>query len=166
MALSARHILLTLGLSGALCTHAAAGMHPAIEAFVSYCFKAGQTVERAHRNMERVAGNPLPFTLTFWDKSLAPAPGTPAHAERRCKVDFEGEHGEAATRAVQAKMTSPPVFGSAIPLPAPYEAEPGTTYIEGRELLRGRVAVVHIGTRGDRTFIAVDRLPAGMGLPE
>jgi hypothetical protein len=140
--------------------------HPAIDAFTSWCFKAGQTADRARANMERDAGSPLPFTLTFWDKSLVPAPGTPDHAERRCEVRFLGDYRQDAVQTVQAKMATPPVFGTAIPLPAPYAAEAGTAYIEGRELLRGRVAVVHIGTRGDHTFIAVDRLPAGMGLPE
>ncbi len=144
----------------------AAGAHPAIDSFVSFCFKAGQTVEQARTNMESVAGSPLSFTLTFWDKSLAPAPGTPDHAERRCAVDFAGNHGQTAMRAIQAKMARPPVFGTPIPLPAPYAAVDGTEYIEGRELLRGRIAVVHIGTRDDRTFIAVDRLPAGMRLSE
>ncbi|WP_229801458.1 hypothetical protein [Tateyamaria omphalii] len=141
-------------------------MHPAIDAFVSYCFKAGQTVARAQINMERVAGAPLPFELVFWDKSLEPAPGTPDHAERRCEVRFHGDHAQAAMSAVQAKMATPPIFGVAIPLPQPYGPEPGTVYIQARELLLERVAVVHIGTQDNQTFIAVDRLPAGMGLPE
>lgn len=140
--------------------------HPAIEAFTAWCFKAGQTAMRAQANMETSAGTPLPFDLTFWDTSLEPAPGTPAHAERRCEVSFDGDHADIATAAVQAKMAAPPVFGTSIPLPTPYAAEPGTAYIDGRALLWGRVAVVHIGTRGARTFIGVDRLPAGMGLPE
>ena len=63
-------------------------------------------------------------------------------------------------------MATPPVFGTSIPLPAPYAATPGTAYIDGRALLRGRVAVVHIGTRAGRTFVSVDRLPAGMGVSE
>lgn len=160
MAVTAAYSLMLTVLAGS------AQAHPAIEAFTSFCFKAGQTEARAQSNMEGLAGSPLPFTLTFWDKSLEPAPGTPDHAERRCAVDFEGANATAAVKAVQAKMATPPVFGTPIPLPAPYTAEPGTAYIEGRELLRGRVAVVHIGTRDNRTFIAVDRLPAGMGLPE
>ncbi|WP_299138116.1 hypothetical protein [uncultured Tateyamaria sp.] len=144
---------------------AAGGAHPAVTAFTTYCFKAGQTAEQARANMQSVAGVPLPFALTFWDTSLEPAPTAPAHAERRCEVQFDGDM-PAALRAVQAKMATPPVFGTPIPLPAPYAPEAGTAYIEGRELLRGRVAVVHIGTRGTQTFIGVDRLPAGMGLPE
>ncbi len=116
--------------------------------------------------MEGLTGAPLPFALSFWDKTLAPAPETPAHAERRCEVSFEGDHTATAVNVVRAKMASPPVFGTPIPLPAPYAPEAGTTMIEGRELLRKRVAVVHIGTRGTRTFIAVDRLPAGMGVTD
>ncbi|MEL6451418.1 MAG: hypothetical protein AAFQ19_09165 [Pseudomonadota bacterium] len=145
---------------------APAQAHPAIQAFTDWCFKAGQTPAQARRNMEGDAGTPLPFTLTFWDTSLEPAAQAPRHAERRCEVSFDGDHAAQAVTDVQAKMATPPVFGTPIPLPAPYQAEPGTAYIEGRALLRGRVAVVHIGTRGAQTFIGVDRLPAGMGLPE
>ncbi|WP_299375197.1 hypothetical protein [uncultured Tateyamaria sp.] len=46
---------------------------------------------------------------------------------------------------------------------APCMAKPGTACVEARELLRGRVAVVHIGTRGDQTYIGVGRLPVRMG---
>ena len=140
--------------------------HPAIDAFTTWCFKAGQTPARAAANMQQTAGTPLPFDLTFWDVSLEAAVGTPKYAERRCEVSFPGDHAQAAVIAVQAKMAQPPVFGTPIPLPEPYTAEAGTAFIEGRELLRGRVAVVHIGTRGENTFIGVDRLPAGMGVPE
>ena len=140
--------------------------HPAIDAFTTWCFKAGQTPARALANMESTAGSPLPFDLTFWDASLEPSQDAPVHAERRCEVSFEGDHASDAVTAVKAKMATPPVFGTTIPLPSPYAAEDGTAYIDGRELLRGRVAVVHIGTRGNTTFIGVDRLPAGMGLPE
>ncbi|MEL6566743.1 MAG: hypothetical protein AAFQ59_20055 [Pseudomonadota bacterium] len=147
------------------CTAVPASAHPAIEAFTRYCFKAGQTAADAQANMETVAGAPLPFQLVFWDKSLEPAPETPPYAERRCEVIFDGDAAARATRAVQAKMAMPPVFGTPLPLPAPFEATPGTAYIEARELLRRRVAVVHIGVRdnGATTFIRVDRLPAGAG---
>lgn len=111
------------------------------------------------------AGDPLPFALTFWDKTLAPAPDTPAFSERRCEVAFAGDHAIDAVREVQAKMATPPVFGTSIPLTPPFVATDGTAYIDARELLRKRVAVVHIGTRaGPETFIRVDRLPAGKGL--
>lgn len=141
--------------------------HPAIDAFTTYCFKAGQTADDARANMETIAGAPLPFTLSFWDKSLEPAAGTPAYAERRCEVTFDGDHVVDAVQAVRFKMATPPVFGTVIPLPATHSTTPETALIEGRELLRKRVAVVHIGTRdaGAQTFITVDRLPAGMGLP-
>ncbi|WP_299375191.1 hypothetical protein [uncultured Tateyamaria sp.] len=140
--------------------------HPAIDAFTAYCFKAGQTAAQAQANMTNIAGDPLPFVLTFWDKTLEPAPGTPEYAERKCEVVFAGNHATAALNAVRAKMATPPVFGTVIPLPETHAATPGTVMIEGRELLRQRVAVVHLGTRdaGARTFISVDRLPAGMGL--
>jgi len=165
MAVSARYIASAILACGLANGAAASGAHPAVTAFTTYCFKAGQTAAQARDNMQMLAGTPLPFALTFWDTSLEPAPAAPAHAERRCQVQFDGDT-DAALRAVQAKMAKPPVFGTPIPLPAPYAPEPGTAYIEGRELLRGRVAVVHIGTRGTQTFIAVDRLPAGMGLPQ
>ncbi|WP_299688986.1 hypothetical protein [uncultured Tateyamaria sp.] len=164
----ARHICLIAGVICA-CGFAVSAqvgpVHPGIKAFTSYCFKAGQTAAVARANMERNAGAPLPFELTFWDKSLEPAPGTPAHSERRCEVAFAGDQAGAAVDAVQAKMAMPPVFGTPLPLPAPFAATPGTAYIEARELLRRRVAVVHIGVRGDtaETFLRVDRLPAGEG---
>lgn len=138
--------------------------HPAIDAFTAYCFKAGQTAAQARTNMQGIAGDPLPFTLTFWDKTLEPAPVAPAHAERRCEVRFDGDHADAAVAQVQAKMAMPPVFGTSIPLTPPYAAVDGTAYLDARELLRGRVAVVHIKTASDQTVITVDRLPAGKGL--
>ena len=143
-----------------------AAAHPGIEAFTAVCFKAGQTVTDARANMQAVVGGPLPFLLTFWDTSLEPAPEAPPHSERRCEVLMKGDFADAAVRAVQAKMATPPVFGTPLPLPAPYAAAAGTAYIEARELLRERVAVVHIGVHGDgaETFIRVDRLPAGMGI--
>ncbi|WP_299726373.1 hypothetical protein [uncultured Tateyamaria sp.] len=145
----------------------AATAHPAIDAFTAYCFKAGQTPAQAHANMADLVGDPLPFTLTFWDKTLEPAPNTPAYAERRCEVVFDGDHAADAVTKVQAKMAKPPVFGTSIPLTPPFAANDGTAYLDARELLRKRVAVVHIGTRkGPETFIRVDRLPPGMGLSE
>lgn len=156
-----------LASAAVLACAAAAQAHPAIDAFVAYCFKAGQTSAQARENMTALVGDPLPFTLTFWDKTLELAPGTPAYAERRCEVSFDGDHATKAVTQVQAKMAAPPVFGTSIPLTAPFEATDGTAYIDARELLRSRVAVVHIGTRpGPETFIRVDRLPPGMGLPE
>ncbi|WP_415921489.1 hypothetical protein [Tateyamaria sp. SN6-1] len=159
-----------LAFSGAVMSATApalAAEHPAIAAFTAYCFKAGQTAEDARANMEKAAGTPLPFALEFWDTSLEPAPSAPAFSERRCEVSFAGDHAADAVQAVQAKMATPPVFGTPLPLPDPFAATPGTSYIEARELLRQRVAVVHIGTRADgaETFIRVDRLPAGQGLP-
>lgn len=144
----------------------AAQAHPAIDAFTAYCFKAGQTPDRARANMQSVAGDPLPFDLTFWDTTLEPAPQAPAHAERRCEVAFDGDHADAAVAQVQAKMAMPPVFGTSIPLTPPYGPTDGTAYLDARELLRGRVAVVHIRTANGQTVITVDRLPAGMGLSE
>lgn len=140
--------------------------HPAIESFTTYCFKAGQTPAMARANMEGLAGAPLPFTLTFWDTTLVPEPDAPAHVERRCKVSFAGDHTADAVAAVREKMATPPVFGTPIALPAPFASGPGSALIEARELLRQRVAVVHIGQHEARTFIQVDRLPAGMGVPE
>ncbi|MEP2890345.1 hypothetical protein [Tateyamaria sp.] len=159
MALKSAHIAAFMLMTGG--AHA----HPAIHAFTAFCFKAGQTPAQAHANMASVAGNPLPFTLTFWDKTIVPAPGTPEITERRCEVTFDGDHADDALRDVQAKMATPPVFGTSIPLTPPYVATDTTVYIDARELLRKRVAVVHIGTKGAQTFIRVDRLPAGKGLP-
>lgn len=142
---------------------ATAGTVPdtAIASFNAVCFKAGQTATEARTRMQKHAGTPLPFALTFWDKTLEPAPGTPAQIERRCEVTFNGMHADAAIAALRVQMATPPVFGTAIDLPQTHAAEPGTALIEGRALLRGRVAVVHVGTRGARTFMAVDRLPPG-----
>ncbi|MFK7870539.1 MAG: hypothetical protein AB8B58_15030 [Roseobacter sp.] len=132
----------------------------AIASFNAVCFTAGQTAERARDRMQARDGSPLPYALTFWDTTLQPSPGTPALIERRCKVSFDGEHTDAAIAALQLQMQTPPVFGFAVPLPATHAVHPGTALIEGRELLRGRVAVVHVGREGASTFMAVDRLPA------
>lgn len=141
--------------------------HPAIDALAAYCFKAGQTPAQARANMTGLVGDPLPFTLTFRDTTPEAAPGTPAHAERHCEVAFEGDHAADAVTPVQAEMATPPVFGKSIVKAPPFAAQDGTAYIDARELLRKRVAVVHIGTRpAPETFIRVDRLPSGMGLPE
>ena len=148
-----------------LCVPAAAHSHPAITAFNTWCFKAGQTEAQARANM---SADTAPFTLTFWDDSLEPRPETaPAGVERRCEVAFAGDHTDTAITALRTQMATPPVFGTAIPLPDTHAATQGTALIEGRELLRDRVAVVHVGTRKDNTetFMAVDRLYAGLGLP-
>ncbi|MCV3272188.1 hypothetical protein [Roseobacter sinensis] len=153
-----RAALIPLALAGAASANSVA--ESAIASFTTLCFTAGQTAEEVQMNMQARDGAPLPYTLIFWDKTLAPAPGMPEEIERRCEVAFDGDHTEAAIAALREKMSTPPVFGFAIDLPATHEAEPGTALIEGRELLRGRVAVVHVGTRAGQTFMAVDRLPA------
>ena len=145
-----------------------ASANPAITAFNTWCFKAGQTEAQARANMK---ADTAPFTLTFWDDSLEPRPAdAPDGIERRCEVAFDGNFTSAAVKAVRHQMAAPPVFGTPIPLPATHQPTPGTALIEGRELLRGRVAVVHIGTRNTNgaliTFMAVDRLYDGLGLPK
>ena len=140
----------------------------AITTFNQWCFKAGQTEAQARDNMS--AGT-APFTLTFWDDSLEPRPADAQRSvERRCEVAFDGDHTAAAIEALRIQMATPPVFGTPIPLPDTHAVTPGTTLIEGRELLRGRVAVVHVGLRNAPhapvTFMAVDRLFDGLGLPE
>lgn len=137
-----------------------AGLADPISSFNAICFKAGQTAEEVQTNMQARDGAPLPYTLIFWDKTLAPAPGMPDVIERRCEVAFDGDHTEAAIAALREQMATPPVFGVPIDLPPTHAAEDGTALIEGRELLRGRIAVVHVGTRAGQTFMAVDRLPA------
>lgn len=132
----------------------------AIASFNAVCFTAGQTADRARERMQARDGTPLPYTLTFWDTTLEPAPGVPALIERRCKVSFKGQHANAAITALRKQMATPPVFGFDVPLPATHAAGPGTALIKGRELLRGRVAVVHVGIKDGSTFMTVDRLPA------
>lgn len=134
----------------------------AITAFNAWCFKAGQTEAQARANM---AADEAAFALTFWDDSLEARPtDAPDGVERRCEVIFDGSHTDRAITALRQQMQTPPVFGTKIPLPDTHVAEQGTALIEGRELLRGRVAVVHVGLRAGRTFMAVDRLYAGLGL--
>ncbi|QFT58971.1 hypothetical protein FIU94_09045 [Sulfitobacter sp. THAF37] len=138
-----------------------------IEAFNTWCFKAGQTVADARRNMQ---ADGAPFTLTFWDDSLEPRPAdAPEGVERRCEVAFDGDYTVEAIAALRAQMARPPVFGTPIPLPDTHTATTDTALIEGRELLRGRVAVVHVGIRNAPdapvTFMSVDRLYSGLGLP-
>ncbi|WP_299831769.1 hypothetical protein [uncultured Roseobacter sp.] len=152
-----------LVISALLATPAAAGTvaEQAIATFNAVCFKAGQTADQARSRMEARDGTPLPYTLTFWDRSLAPAPQAPSRIERRCEVSFAGDHTEAAIAALRTQMARPPVFGFRIDLPETHAPQTGTALIEGRELLRGRVAVVHVGLREGETFIGVDRLPDG-----
>lgn len=142
------------------------GQDAAIAAFNAWCFKAGQTESSIRTNMERDAGSPLPFDLVFWDVSIEPARmDLPDGVERRCEVSFMGDHTDEAVAGLRKQMATPPVFGTEIPLPETHTPLPGTVLIEGRELLQGRVAVVHVGTRDENTFIAVDRLFDGLGLP-
>lgn len=133
----------------------------AIASFNAVCFKAGQTPAEARARMQARDGAPLPYDLTFWDKTLEPAPDTQPRIERRCEIRFDGLHTRAAIDALRDQMATPPVFGFEIPLPATHAPTPGTALIEGRELLRGRVAVVHVGETAGQTFMAVDRLPRG-----
>ncbi len=137
----------------------------AINAFNNWCFKAGQTENDARRNM---AADPAAFALTFWDDSLEPRPANaPTGVERRCEVAFDGDHSNTAVSALRTQMQTRPVFGTKIPLPDTHWPQGGTVLLEARALLRGRVAVVHVGTRatasGKKTFMAVDRLYDGLG---
>lgn len=143
------------------------GQDAAIAAFNAWCFKAGQTESEIRANMTSSAGTPLPFDLVFWDVSLEPvAAKLPRGVERRCDVSFEGNHTAKAVAGLRKQMATKPVFGTAIPLPDTHQPLPGTVLIEGRELLQGRVAVVHVGMRDTKTFIAVDRLFDGLGLTQ
>ena len=142
------------------------GQDAALAAFNAWCFKAGQTADGIRTRMEQDTSSPLPFDLIFWDLSIEPTTDdVPAGGERRCEVSFSGNHTQQAVQALRKQMATPPVFGAVIPLPTTHTAEPGTVLIEGRELLRGRVAVVHVGQRNNQTFLAVDRLFDGLGLP-
>lgn len=157
---------LSCAASLALATSCTAG--GPITTFNKWCFKAGQTEADARANMNAGTAS---FTLTFWDDSLGPRPAhAPDGIERRCDVAFDGEHTREAITALRAQMATPPKFGTPIPLPKTHQADETTALIEARELLRGRVAVVHVGTRLEngttQTFMAVDRLYAGLGLPE
>lgn len=168
LALTAATMLSLTALLGAAGGAVADPSRQAIDAFNSWCFKAGQTEADARRNMNADAAE---FTLTFWDDSLAPRPAdAPKGVERRCEVAFAGAHTDTAIDALRKQMQTPPVFGTMIPLPETHSPQPGTALIEGRKLLRGRVAVVHVGIRGaddtTQTFMAVDRLYDGLGLTE
>ena len=159
-------VIALTALFGAAGSAVAGSADPAITTFNKWCFKAGQTTAQAHANMNT---QNAPFTLTFWDDSLEPRPAdAPKGVERRCKITFKGDHTTAALAALRKQMATPPVFGQPIPLPTTHHASTETTFIQGRELLRGRVAVVHIGTQNNRTqtFMAVDRLYDGLGLPD
>lgn len=145
--------------------HLGTATDAAIAAFTGFCFKAGQSPDQARQNMEKAVGSsPLPFELTFWDTTRAPAPEAPELIERRCEVAWRGQHTTVAIMALRSKMAEPPVFGTQVALPETHVPLKGTALIEGRALLRGRIAVVHVGTRDiagvKQTFIAVDRLPA------
>lgn len=140
---------------------AASVAETAIASFNAVCFKAGQTAQEARTRMEARDSTPLPYTLTFWDKTLETAPEAPQQIERRCDVAFDGSHTKAAVQALRVQMATPPVFGVKIALPDTHSPASGTVFIEGRELRRGRIAVVHVGLRNGQTFMTVDRLPVG-----
>ena len=150
-----------LSLSAGSAAFSGSAAATAIAAFNGVCFKAGQTAAQAQARMEERAGSPLPFALTFWDRTLEPGPADHPRIERRCEVLFAGDHTREAIDALRIQMATPPVFGFAITLPDTHTAGQGTALIEGRELLRGRIAVVHVGLRDGQTFMAVDRLPEG-----
>ena len=76
---------------------------------------------------------------------------------------MQASPADQAITALPQQMQTPPVSGTKIPLPDTHAAEQGTALIAGRETLRDRVAVVHVGLRAGRTFMAVDRLHAGPG---
>lgn len=154
-------LLLALSLASPVSARAS---QDAITAFNAWCFMAGQTASTIRANMEQGAGTPLPFELTFWDISIEPvANELPRGIERRCEVLFEGEHTSVAKKALRTQMATPPVFGKLIELPDTHRAGRGTALIEGRELFKGRVAVVHVGLREGKTFMVVDRLFDGLG---
>lgn len=127
----------------------------AINAFTDHCFTKGMTVAQAQDRMAPEAGG---FELEFYDTTLAPAAAITPGTDRRCAVRFSGNHTADAQAAVHAKMATPPVFGTPTALPGTHAARDGTTFIEARALLRGRLAVVHIGYRDGATFITVERL--------
>lgn len=165
-AMTAAHALSLTALIGAAGNAVADTAQEAITAFNAWCFKAGQTEADVRRNMQT---DEAAFALTFWDDSLEPRPmSAPRGIERRCEVAFGGDHSAQSIDALRVQMQIPPVFGKKIPLPDTHTPTEHTTLIEGRELLRGRVAVVHVGTRqtltGTTTFMAVDRLYDGLGL--
>ena len=160
-----RPFVITMSLALLPANLAFADTNPAITAFNTWCFKAGQTEAQARANMK---ADSTPFSLTFWDDSLEPRPAdAPRGVERRCEVAFKGDHSASAISEVRAHMAKPPIFGSEISLPDTHQSTATTMLIEGRELLRGRVAVVHVGTRlassGVTTFMTVDRLYDGLG---
>jgi hypothetical protein len=139
----------------------------AIGAFADTCTTRGLTAREAETRMRLYVAERgrthLPFGLEFYDTTLEPTdravtPGT----DRRCEVVIPGDHTAAATEALIALMQRPPVFGEAIPLPITHSPEPGTTFIEGRQLNPRVAAVVHVGTRetdaGPQTFMTVERL--------
>lgn len=140
----------------------------AIAAFNTWCFKAYQTEAQARHN---TGADLAPFSLTFWDDSLEPRPtNAPRGIERRCEVAFDGDHIDRAIVALRQQMQTPPQFGTLIALPDTHTDQTDAALIEGRALLRGRVAVVHVGTRntasGIQTYMTVDRLYAGLGLED
>ncbi|MEP5728439.1 MAG: hypothetical protein ABJL67_03585 [Sulfitobacter sp.] len=162
---SAAHVLSLTALIGVAGNAVADPADEAISAFNTWCFKAGQTEADARRNMK---ADEADFVLTFWDDSLAPRPANaPVGVERRCMVTFDGDHTDTAIAALRKQMQTPPVFGTPIPLPKTHTADEFTALIEGRELLRGRVAVVEVGAQPSpnqvHTFMAVDRLYDGLG---
>lgn len=140
----------------------------AIGAFADTCTIRGLTASEAEARMRdyvaRQGGEGLPFRLAFYDITLEPTDrGVTPGTDRRCEVAFPGNHTAPATEALMALMQQPPVFGRPIPLPITHSPQPGTAFIEGRQLNPRVAAVVHVGTRptggdGLETFMNVERL--------
>ena len=158
------HLLAMLAFAAIAATRLAEaqGVPRAAAAFAEHCFSPFLTADRAAAN--------LPQRHDFYDlRPFRPAnpvaepqgrPVTPG-TDRRCEVAFDGGNVAAGIMGAVSGLRAEGI-DTVVEVPADFPAQPGTQFIEARQLNPNRIAVVQVGTRpgpnGIETFINVERL--------
>lgn len=158
-----RHIQHGAAAAGvALFGAAAAGGHPAVDAFARHCFSPFLTAQTAAKALA-VPGARVDFYDIDPFGSAAPSlsDDVAAGTDRRCSVAFDGDHTAAAANAVTAALSREGIVTPA-PVPARYTKTDTTALLAARTLNPKRIAVVIVGTRpgpnGVETHMTVERL--------
>ena len=133
-------------------------------AFAGNCFSPFLTAELAaglvtpDRRVDFYDLRPFrPSNPVAEPQGRAVTPGT----DRRCEVAFDGANVAAGIMGAVSGLRAEGI-DSVVEVPADFPAQPGTQFIEARQLNPNRIAVVQVGTRpgpnGLETFINVERL--------
>ena len=132
------------------------------QSFADHCFSPFLTADSAAENLpDRHDFYDLrPFVSSNPVSEPQGRPATPG-TDRRCEVAFDGADIEAGIAGVLQGLDQEGIETEA-EVPADFPAQPGTQFIEARQLNPNRIAVVQVGTRpgpnGTETFINVERL--------